>query len=47
MAASTAGGDLIRMNSVSFSVDQPEQYYAQARELAVKDAADKAGQLAN
>lgn len=45
-AASTAGGDLIRMNSVSFSVDQPEQYYAQARELAVKDAADKAGQLA-
>jgi uncharacterized protein YggE len=45
-AAATAGGDLIRMNSVSFSVDQPEQYYAQARELAVKDAADKAGQLA-
>ena len=45
-AVSSAGGDLTRINSVSFSVDQPEQYYTQARQLAMKDAADKASQLA-
>lgn len=45
-AVASAGGDLTRINSVSFSVDQPEQYYTQARQLAMKDAADKASQLA-
>ena len=45
-ATAVAGGDLIRINGVSFSVDNPEQYYPQARQLAVKDAADKASQLA-
>jgi uncharacterized protein YggE len=44
--AAAAGGDLVRINGVSFSVDQPEQYYAQAREAAMKNAADKAAQLA-
>jgi uncharacterized protein YggE len=45
-AAAVAGGDLTRVNGVSFSVSNPEQYYSQARQAAVKDAADKAAQLA-
>ncbi len=45
-AVTAAGGDLIRIDSVSFSVDQPEQYYPQARQLAMADAAGKAQQLA-
>jgi uncharacterized protein YggE len=45
-AVAAAGGDLTRINSVTFSVDNPEQYYTKARQLAMNDAADKAGQLA-
>jgi len=45
-AVTAAGGDLTRINSVTFSVDNPEQYYTQARQLAMNDAADKASQLA-
>jgi uncharacterized protein len=45
-AVAVAGGDLTRINGVSFSVEKPEQYYTQAREAAVKDAQAKAEQLA-
>jgi uncharacterized protein YggE len=33
-----AAGDNTRINGITFTVDEPEQYYAQARELAVTDA---------
>jgi uncharacterized protein len=46
-AAAAAGGDLTRVNGLNFSVDQPEKYYAQTRELAVKDAKTRADQLAS
>ena len=46
-AAAQAGGDLTRVNGISFSVDEPEQYYEEARELAMNDAKAKAEQLAN
>jgi len=45
-AVVAAGGDLTRVDSVTFSVDNPEQYYPQARQLAMNDAAAKASQLA-
>ncbi len=45
-AVAAAGGDLVRVNGVSFSVDQPEKYYAQARQSAMSDAKAKADQLA-
>jgi uncharacterized protein YggE len=41
-----AGGDLLSIDGVTFSVDQPDQYYAQARQLAMNDAKAKANQLA-
>ncbi|GBD10563.1 26 kDa periplasmic immunogenic protein [bacterium HR23] len=46
--AVAAGGDLVRVQGVAFSVDEPEQRQAtaQARELAVKDALEKARQMA-
>ncbi len=40
-----AGGDFTRINSISFSVDDPSDYYAQAREKAVTEAKAKAEQL--
>lgn len=40
-----AGGDLIRINGISFSVDNPAPYYKIAREKAVQAAMDKAKQL--
>lgn len=43
----TAGGDLTRINSIGFTVDDPSEYYEQARKLAVEDAADKAKILAD
>ena len=46
-SVSTAGGDLIRVNSINFSVDQPDKYYSQARALAMADAKAKAAQLAS
>jgi hypothetical protein len=45
-AAVEAGGDLVRIDGISFSVDQPDQYYTQARQLAMNDATAKARQLA-
>jgi uncharacterized protein YggE len=45
--ATVAGGDLVRVNDVSFTVDEPEQYLVEAREQAMDDARDRAGQLAS
>ncbi|MBI4340193.1 MAG: SIMPL domain-containing protein [Chloroflexi bacterium] len=45
-AVAKAGGDLIRVNGVSFTVEHPEKYADQAREAAVKDALAKAQQFA-
>jgi uncharacterized protein YggE len=45
-AAVQAGGDLTRVDSVSFDVEDPIRYYDQAREKAMADAADKAKSLA-
>ncbi len=41
-----AGGDLTRIDSISFSIDDPSDYYEEAREKAMADAKDKARQLA-
>lgn len=46
-AVTAAAGDLTRVNSVTFSVDKPDQYNAQARSLAMADAKAKAQQLAS
>jgi uncharacterized protein len=45
-AVAEAGGDLTRINGVNFSVDKPEQYSNQARELAMNNAKAKAEQMA-
>jgi hypothetical protein len=45
-AVVAAGGNATRINSVSFTVDDPTPYQAQARAKAVADAADKAQKLA-
>jgi uncharacterized protein len=45
-AVAAAGGDATRFNGISFSVDDPTQYYTQARSLAMTDAKTKAAQLA-
>ena len=45
-AVAAAGGDLTRINSIDFSVDDPSPYYDEAREAAVADARAKAEQLA-
>jgi uncharacterized protein len=42
----SAGGDYIRFNGINFTVEKPEQYYNQARELAMNDAKSKAEQMA-
>jgi uncharacterized protein YggE len=42
-----AGGDFIRINSLAFSVDDPSEYYEEAREEAINDAREKAEQLAD
>ncbi len=41
-----AGGDLTRIDSIDFSVDDPSNYYEEARQEAMADAKDKAEQLA-
>jgi hypothetical protein len=46
-AASAAGGNSIRVNSVSFTVDNPVPFMSQARAKAMADAAAKASQLAS
>ena len=46
-AVVAAGGDSIRVNSISFTVDDPDAYNEQAREAAMADAEAKAEQLAD
>ena len=46
-AVAEAGGDLTRINSTSFSIDDPTAYHEEAREEAMADAKAKARQLAN
>lgn len=45
-AVAAAGGDLTRINSIGFSIDDPTAYYEEAREEAMADAKAKAEQLA-
>ena len=45
-AVAEAGGDLIRIDSIGFSVDDPSDYYEEARKEAMADAKAKAEQLA-
>ena len=45
-AVAEAGGDLTRINSIGFSVDDPSAYYEEARQKAMADAKAKAEQLA-
>ena len=42
-----AGGDLARIDSLSFSIDDPSAYYGDARKEAMADAKAKAEQLAD
>src|SRR5690606_35302336 len=42
-----AGGDLVRVNGIAFEVDEPEQYYDEARGSAVADARARAQALAD
>ncbi|MDP6604799.1 MAG: SIMPL domain-containing protein [Dehalococcoidia bacterium] len=44
--AAEAGGDAVRINNISFTVDNPEQFEAEAREAAVADAQARAETLA-
>ena len=46
-AVTAAGGDYTRINSISFTVDEPEACYEEARQKAMADAEAKAEQLAN
>ena len=46
VAVAEAGGDLTRISSIGFSVDDPSVYYEQARQEAMADANAKAEQLA-
>ena len=45
-SAINAGGDLIRINGISFSVEEPSKYYQQVREKAMNAAKTKAEDLA-
>jgi uncharacterized protein YggE len=46
-AVAEAGGDLTRVNSIAFSVDDPSEYYEEVRAEAMADAKAKAEQLAS
>ncbi|MDD5126492.1 MAG: SIMPL domain-containing protein [Dehalococcoidales bacterium] len=46
-AVAAAGGDLTRINSVSFSIEDPTDYQKDARARAMADAQAKAKQLAD
>jgi uncharacterized protein YggE len=46
-AVAKAGGDYIRINNISFTVDDPTPYHKEAREKAMADAEAKAKQLAD
>ncbi len=45
-AVALAGGDVIRVNNISFTVEDPLPFEMQARELAVKEARAKAERMA-
>ena len=45
-AVTVAGGDLVRIDSIGFSVDDPTEFQEEARALAVAEAKEKAGQMA-
>ncbi len=45
-AVVTAGGDYTRIDDLNFSVEDPADYYDEAREKAVADAKDKAEKIA-
>ncbi len=45
-AVTQAGGDLLRIQDINFTIDDPTPYYREAREKAVKDAVAKAKQIA-
>ncbi len=45
-SVAVAGGDLTRIDSIGFTIDDPSDYYEEAREIAVADAEAKAKQLA-
>jgi uncharacterized protein len=46
-AVASAGGNFIRIDSISFTVDNPVPYQEEAREKALEDARDKAEQIAD
>ena len=46
-AVAEAGGDLTRINDISFSIDDPTSYYKEARAKAVGDAIARAKQMAD
>ena len=46
-AVAEAGGDIIRINGIRFTVEDPKPFTVELREAAVKDALDKAHQLAS
>ena len=46
-AVATAGGDLTRINNISFDIDNPSSYYSEVRQKAMNDANTKARQLAD
>ncbi len=46
-AVAKAGGDFTRIQGISFSLDDPTPYYEEARSKAIKDAENKATQLAD
>lgn len=46
-AVAEVGGDLTRIETISFAVDEPAPYYEEAREKAVEDAMMKAKQMAD
>jgi len=46
-AVAEAGGDLTRIDNISFSIDDPSEYRKEARDKAMADAKAKAEQLAN
>jgi uncharacterized protein YggE len=45
-AVAKAAGDVVRINNINFTVDDPEPYFKEAREKAVKNAQEKAAQMA-
>ncbi len=46
-AVAASGGDLTRINGISFSIDDPKTYQDEARQKAMNDAKAKAEQIAS